>query len=100
MNNINKYYEKINELKTCIICFDNIEFEDQIQFENCIHGEFVHYLCIKNWNNTCPICRAPIHNQQNNLISIIYYIIINLLEIIFNQYYNGIDVNNYLIINR
>jgi len=93
-----------NIIETCIICYEIIDNQNQIIFENCLHGNHVHYSCIKNWENTCPICRTPIYKPQNNYnlprFNVIYNIIIYLLEIIINQYNHNIDVITYVITTR
>ncbi len=88
------------ESEICIICYENIEIKDHIIFDNCLHGDYVHILCIKNWNNTCPICRAPIYKSKYNLINIIYNYIIYLIKIIIDQFNNETDVINYIITTR
>lgn len=91
-------------MNICIICYDKIENQDLIIFKNCIHGIHVHYSCIKNWNNTCPICRKPIYQQQINYnfvwYNIIYDIINYLIEIIINLNNNDRDIITYVITTR
>jgi len=87
---------KIIETETCIICYDKIiQNIDQLKFDNCNHGNNVHLSCIKKWNNTCPICRENIYKPQNN-----YNIINNLINIIFNQYNNNINISTFIITTR
>jgi len=89
-------------MNKCIICYDKIENQDLIIFKNCLHGIHVHNTCIKNWNDSCPICRKHIYKQQNLSwfnINIIYDIINFLIEMIINLN-NHNDLNTYIITTR
>ena len=49
--------ENDNISRTCIICIDNISYNDLI-FTKCDH--YYHEFCIKKWltlNQVCPICK-------------------------------------------
>ena len=88
-------------MNKCIICYDKIDIKNQIIFDNCHHGIYVHYSCIEKWNNTCPICRAPIYKPKiNYLISIIYNIINYLINKIINQNNHNIDIITFIISTR
>ena len=49
--------ENDNISRTCIICYDNISYDDLI-FTKCNH--YFHEFCIRKWlsiNQVCPICK-------------------------------------------
>ena len=49
--------ENDNITRTCIICYDNISYDDLI-FTKCDH--YYHEFCIRKWlsiNQVCPICK-------------------------------------------
>ena len=62
----------------CAICLVKLE-KKWIQLENCAH--IFHSNCIKEWaskNNSCPLCRAVIKNEQKPKNISSYY---NLIEV-------------------
>jgi hypothetical protein len=49
--------EKDTTIKTCVICYDDIEYKDLVVLK-CDHN--YHEFCIKKWldiNLVCPICK-------------------------------------------
>ena len=60
----------------CLICLDNVEFEDKnllIISTECGCKRFYHYKCFFKWfnrNHNCPICRKLIDNY--NILVYIY----------------------------
>ena len=56
----------IEETNECIICFDHIDINQNIQiFKDCEHNNFYHNECMNNWIKnsinknlipSCPIC--------------------------------------------
>ena len=50
--------ENDNASRTCIICYDNISYDDLL-FTKCDH--YYHESCIKRWlaiNQVCPLCKT------------------------------------------
>ena len=66
MNNIN-YLNNMNEnsLETCGICLSGMENETKYRKYTCFH--YFHKTCISAWNRSCPICRNPRLNLQEDL---------------------------------
>jgi hypothetical protein len=52
----------------CVICYEPVNDNNTITFENCNHGNRIHTECMSKWNNYCPICRALIHNTPSKVI--------------------------------
>ena len=55
-------------MSECTICYESITDNQTITFENCNHGNCIHAECISQLNNTCPLCRAMIHNTPTKAI--------------------------------
>ncbi|OAY49462.1 E3 ubiquitin-protein ligase ATL4 [Manihot esculenta] len=54
----------------CAVCLSNFEPQDQLRLlPLCCHA--FHVLCIDTWlqsNQTCPLCRLPIHASESDLL--------------------------------
>ena len=55
--------------KECIICFTEFKAEDKVVQLKCHEKHIFHTECIENWvkqgKNSCPVCRKPIADLQN-----------------------------------
>lgn len=71
-------YSALNELglggdpdEECSICFMEYGENDIVTKLECNEKHIFHEQCISSWiqqgKNSCPICRAPISNQEQQL---------------------------------
>ncbi len=51
----------------CSICFENIEYIDQV-INECCKSRF-HLECLTRWNGSCPICRSD-RKDSETIISV------------------------------
>ena len=63
--------------KDCIICWDVFRNKEYVSILNCHNQHFFHTKCIKDWirkgNNSCPLCRQSINDEQRSVIDNLKY---------------------------
>ena len=56
----------------CIICWDLFKDREYVTRLNCHEQHFFHTRCIKEWikkgNNSCPLCRDTIYDENARII--------------------------------
>lgn len=61
--------------KTCAICLENFQDDDEVVPLPCNPKHVFHEACISDWlrtNNVCPLCKVPVNkealkNQRDNM---------------------------------
>ena len=52
-------------IEECVICYEIMNTSPNITFANCKHGNCAHAKCIIRWNDTCPLCRSVIYDNNH-----------------------------------
>lgn len=83
--------DKWNKCFTCSICFEYIRFNESFFLDNCNH--VFHRPCIYKWTleniPTCPNCRAPICNLDDNGYIGIFYFIDLIYDLLWSRFVNS-----------
>lgn len=78
-----KHFNCQKKKDDCVICFESMTPSSSIKLE-C--GHFFHATCLEIWteqNETCPMCRAPVHVKNmvdinKNYISLLGYMLFSM----------------------
>ena len=71
----------MNNIDECVVCYEKINYNPNITYANCIHGNYIHANCILQWtqrSHECPMCRSVIFDNKHTRQIIQYKIDYNI----------------------